>query len=113
MEFDSPLNRAHSNVRKSEKLQKTGKFLEAIELQDKIVELLAESLSDAKDEKIRESLSLQIENHKRQKQLIFYKQARWDKLCQQLANIQIKMSNVSASGSGDGLQVGILKVYSV
>jgi len=111
MEFDSPLNRAHSNVRKSEKLQKTGKFLEAIELQDKIVELLAESLSDAKDEKIRESLSLQIENHKRQKQVIFYKQARWDKLCQQLANIQVKMSNVSASGSGDGLQDSIFRTF--
>ena len=105
MEFDSPLNRAHSNVRKSEKLQKTGKFQEAIELQDKIVELLAESLEGTRDKKIRESLILQIENHKQQKQVIFYKQARWDKLCQQLNNLQVKMSNVSASGSGDGLQV--------
>ena len=105
MEFDSPLNQAHRNVRKSEKLQKTGKFQEAIDLQDKIVDLLAESLEGVRDEKIRESISLQIENHKQQKQVIFYKQARWDKLCQQLNNLQVKMSNVSASGSGDGLQV--------
>lgn len=89
MEFDSPLNRAHSNVRKSENLQKTGKFQEAIELQDKIVELLAEALEGARDNKIRESLILQIENHKQQKQ------------------VMVKMSNVSASGSGDGLQVRI------
>ena len=107
MEFDSPLNRAHSNVRKSEKLQKIGKFEEAIQLQEKIVELLEESLAEARDEKIRESLSLQIEVHKQQKQVIFYKQVRWDKLCQQLANLQVKMSNASASGSGDGLQVRI------
>ena len=105
MEFDTPLNQAHSKVRKSEKLLRSGKFEEAILLQDRIVELLTEALEDASDPKIRESLNLQIEHHHKQKQIICYKQASWEHICQQLANLQVKMSNVSASGSGDGLQV--------
>ena len=106
MEFETPLNKAHCQVRKSEKLLKTGKFDEAIALQDRIVELLTEALADAKDSKVHESLVLQIEYHTKQKQLIGHKQASWEHFCKQLANLQVKMSNVSGSaGSGDGLQV--------
>ena len=108
MEFDTPLNKAHCQVRKSEKLLKTGKFDEAIALQDRIVELLKEALEDANDAKVHESLVLQIEYHTKQKQLIGHKQASWEHFCKQLANLQVKMSNVSGSaGSGDGLQVFI------
>jgi len=111
MEFDTPLNQAHSKVRKSEKLLRSGKFEEAILLQDRIVELLTEALEDATDPKIRESLKLQIEHHNKQKKIISYKQASWEHICQQLANLQVKMSNVSASGSGDGLQDSIFRTF--
>ena len=105
MEFKTPLNAAHSNVRKSEKLLKSGKFEEAISLQDRIVELLSEALTETSDASVRESLRLQVAHHEKQKLLISHKQASWENFCQQLANLQTKMSNVSASGSGDGLQV--------
>ena len=105
MEFDTPLNKAHVNVRKSEKLLRSGRFEEAIELQDQIVTLLKEALEDAKENKIRESLKLQIDYHKQQKQIIAYKKTSWERLCQQLTDLQVKMSNDSNSVSGVGLQV--------
>ena len=40
MEFKTPLNEAHNEVRKAEKLLKNRNFDEAVELQDKIVQLL-------------------------------------------------------------------------
>ena len=40
MEFKTPLNEAHNQVRKSEKFLKNRNFDEAVELQDKIVQLL-------------------------------------------------------------------------
>ena len=103
MELDTPLNKAHCQVRKSEKLIRVGKFEEAISLQDRIVELLTEALVDASDSNVKDSIELQIKHHKKQKDLIAYKRATWENLCQQLVNLQAKMSNVS--GSGDGLQV--------
>jgi len=109
MELDTPLNKAHSQVRKSEKLIRVGKFEEAISLQDRIVELLEEALLDAKDSNVRDSLHLQIEHHKKQKKLIAYKRASWENLCQQLVNLQAKMSN--ASSSGDGLQDSIFRTF--
>jgi len=111
MEFKTPLNAAHSNVRKSEKLLKSGKFEEAISLQDRIVELLSEALTETSDASVRESLRLQVEHHEKQKLLISHKQASWENFCQQLANLQTKMSNVSASGSGDGLQDSIYRTF--
>ena len=105
MEFDTPLNKAHVNVRKSEKLLKCGRFEEAIELQDRIVKLLKEALEDAKEKNIRDSLELQIEYHSQQKHIIAYKKTSWERLCQQLTDLQVKMSNESNSASGVGLQV--------
>ena len=105
MEFDTPLNKAHVNVRKSEKLLKSGRFEEAKELQDQIVNLLKEALEDAKEQKIKESLELQIEYHCQQKQIIAYKKTSWERLCQQLTDLQVKMNNESNSTSGVGLQV--------
>ena len=40
MEFKTPLNEAHNEVRKAEKFLKNRNFDEAVELQDKIVGLL-------------------------------------------------------------------------
>ena len=40
MEFKTPLNEAHNQVRKAEKFLKNRHFDEAVELQDKIVQLL-------------------------------------------------------------------------
>ena len=40
MEFKTPLNEAHNEVRKAEKFLKNRNFHEAIELQDRIVQLL-------------------------------------------------------------------------
>ena len=40
MEFKTPLNEAHNQVRKAEKFLKNRNFDEAVELQDKIVQLL-------------------------------------------------------------------------
>ena len=40
MEFKTPLNEAHNQVRKAEKFLKNRNFDEAVDLQDKIVTLL-------------------------------------------------------------------------
>ena len=105
MEFQTPLNQAHAQVRKAEKFLKTRKFDEAVELQDRIVELLEEALLETRDCKLEESIRAQIESHSKQKELIRVKQASWEEFCRQVANLQIRMSNISGDGSGDGLQV--------
>ena len=128
MEFKTPLNEAHNEVRKAENFLKNRNFHEAIELQDRIVQLLEgkynefyskisplisptflEALLDARDLKIKESLRAQIEFHRKQTDLIRVKQASWEEFCRQVASLQIRMSNISADGSSaDGLQVSSL-----
>ena len=111
MEFQTPLNQAHAKVRKAEKFLKTRKFDEAVELQDRIVELLQEALLEARDCKLEESIKAQIELHSKQKELIRVKQASWEEFCRQVANLQIRMSNISGDGSGDGLQDSIFRTF--
>ena len=111
MEFQTPLNQAHSYVRRAEKFFKTRKFDEAIELQDKIVELLSEALSEARDPKLEESIRAQIEFHSKQKEVIRVKAVNWEEFCRAVAALQIRMSNISGDGSGDGLQDSIFRTF--
>ena len=102
MEFQTPLNQAHSQVRRAEKFVKTRKFDEAIELQDQIVQLLNEALAEARDPKLEESIRAQIEFHSKQKEVIRVKSANWEEFCRAVAALQIRMSNISGDGSGAG-----------
>ena len=106
MEFQTPLNQAHSQVRKAENFLKTRKFDEAVELQDKIVELLREALAEARNAGLETSIRAQIEFHLKQKEVIRVKAARWEEFCLAVAALQVRM-NVSGDGSADadGLQV--------
>merc|ERR1719348_1228684 len=108
MEVSTPLNQAHFYVRKAEKLTKTGKFEEAITLQDRIVDQLQLALLEAEDTKVRESLELQIEFHTKEKGLISERAAQWERFCRQLTSLQLKMSSASVS---DGLQDSIFRTF--
>lgn len=108
MEVSTPLNQAHFYVRKAEKLTKTGKFEEAIALQDRIVDQLQLALLEAEDTKVRESLELQIEFHRKEKGLISERAAQWEHFCRQLTSLQLKMSSASVS---DGLQDSIFRTF--
>ena len=112
MEFQTPLNQAHSQVRKAENFLKTRKFDEAVELQDKIVELLREALAEARNAGLETSIRAQIDFHLKQKEVIRVKAARWEEFCLAVAALQVRM-NVSGDGSADadGLQVETFPAY--
>ena len=104
MELATPLNAAHFLVRQAEKWVKTGKFEEAIKQQDRVVELLQVALGETTDNKVRESLELQIKFHTKQKEVIGHRQKRWEKYSKELTNLQIKMEKANLAAA-DGLQV--------
>ena len=91
-------------VRQAEKLVKTGKFEEAVSKQDRIVELLQVALGETSDNKVKESLQLQIKFHIKQKEVIGHRRKRCEKYSKDLTNLQIKMAKANLAAA-DGLQV--------
>jgi len=110
MELATPLNAAHFLVRQAEKWVKTGKFEEAIRQQDRVVELLQVALGETTDNKVRESLELQIKFHTKQKEVIGHRQKRWEKYSKELTNLQIKMEKANLAAA-DGLQDSIFRTF--
>ena len=110
MEFSSHLNQAHLLNRASEKQLRRGKFEEASLSQEKVVESLSEALGDCKDQKIRQSIQLQITHHQKQKRLILLKKRKCEKITKDLRNLQIKMAAVGLK-DGDNLQDSIYRTF--
>merc|ERR1712130_744117 len=95
MELGTPLNKAHFLVREAERLLKKGKFGEAVKLQDKIVTLLEAAKADSRDNKVTDSIELQIKHHIRQKVVITQRQSRCEKYTKDLQNLQLKMAKAN------------------
>ncbi|ELU07009.1 hypothetical protein CAPTEDRAFT_224970 [Capitella teleta] len=70
----SPLNLAHQEGRKAERLLAATKYDRAIECHQKAADLLSEALKSTSIPQMRESLSLQRKQHLQQKKVIRYKQ---------------------------------------
>merc|ERR1711953_229397 len=88
-------------VREAERLLKKGKFAEAVKLQDKIVTLLESAKTDSRDNKVTESIELQIKHHIRQN--------RCEKYTKDLKNLQIKMAKANLQDAG--LQDSIYRTF--
>ncbi|KAM3591369.1 uncharacterized protein V6R79_000832 [Siganus canaliculatus] len=71
---DSPLNLAHQQCRKAERLLAGGKYEEAISCHAKAADLLTDALKTTACEQARLSMELQRDSHIKQQQLI---QERW------------------------------------
>ncbi|XP_051529734.1 nuclear receptor-binding factor 2-like [Myxocyprinus asiaticus] len=71
---DSPLNLAHQQCRKADRLLAVGKFEDAISCHRKAAELLKEAMKLTECEQARLSLELQRESHVKQQRLI---EERW------------------------------------
>jgi len=100
MELETPLNKAHFLVREAERLLKKGKFGEAVKLQDKIVTLLEAAKADSRDNKVTDSIELQIKHHIRQKVVITQRQSRCEKYTKDLQNLQLKMAKANLQDAG-------------
>ena len=100
MELETPLNTAHFLVREAERLLKKGKFGEAVKLQDKIVTLLEAAKADSRDNKVTDSIELQIKHHIRQKVVITQRQSRCEKYTKDLKNLQLKMAKANLQDAG-------------
>jgi len=112
MELNTPLNQAHFLVREAERFLKKGKFEEAIKHQDKIVALLTEAKEQQTvDNRVRESLTLQIQYHSKQKAVISHKQKRCDKFTKDLKNLHIKMAKANLDEADGGLQDSIYRTF--
>jgi len=109
MELETPLNKAHFLVREAERLLKKGKFGEAVKLQDKIVTLLEAAKADSRDNKVTESIELQIKHHIRQKVVITQRQSRCEKYTKDLKNLQLKMAKANLQDAG--LQDSIYRTF--
>ncbi|XP_022056182.1 nuclear receptor-binding factor 2b [Acanthochromis polyacanthus] len=71
---DSPLNLAHQQCRKADRLVAAGKYKEAISCHGKAAELLTDAMKTTDCEQARLSMELQRDSHIKQQQLI---QERW------------------------------------
>ncbi|XP_017287353.1 nuclear receptor-binding factor 2b [Kryptolebias marmoratus] len=71
---DSPLNLAHQQCRKAERLVAAGKYEEAISCHGKAADLLTEAMKTTECEQAHLSMELQRDSHIKQQQLI---QERW------------------------------------
>lgn len=68
--MDSPLNQAHYNSRKADRLVAKEKYEEAILCHGQAAELLKEALTKTQNEQVRLSLALQRDRHLQQQRLI-------------------------------------------
>ncbi|XP_037134889.1 nuclear receptor-binding factor 2b [Syngnathus acus] len=73
---DSPLNLAHQQCRKADRLFSAGKYEEAISCHGKAAELLTEAMKTTECKQARVSMELQRDRHIKQQHLI---QERWKK----------------------------------
>ncbi|KAK2910758.1 nuclear receptor-binding factor 2b isoform X1 [Channa argus] len=71
---DSPLNLAHQQCRKAERLLATGKYKEAIACHGKAADLLTDAMKTTECEQAHLSMELQRDSHLKQQKLI---QERW------------------------------------
>ncbi|XP_015234791.1 PREDICTED: nuclear receptor-binding factor 2 [Cyprinodon variegatus] len=71
---DSPLNLAHQQCRKAERLVVAGKYEEAVSCHGKAADLLTEAMKSTECEQARLSMELQRDSHIKQQRLI---QERW------------------------------------
>ncbi|XP_028332234.1 nuclear receptor-binding factor 2b [Gouania willdenowi] len=71
---DSPLNLAHQQCRKAERLVAAGKYEEAVSCHRKAADLLTEAMKKTEYEQARLSIELQRDSHIKQQQLI---KERW------------------------------------
>jgi len=110
MEIESNLNTAHRLSRQAEKYIKRGKYQEAIETHQQIVEYLKLSLSGCQDPKVKISLELQLQHHSKQKEVINLKEARINKLTKNLKNLQLRMET-AAQQEKDSLQDSIYRTF--
>ena len=97
MELSTPLNQAHYWVREADRQLRRGRFQEALGLQDRIVTLLELAKAESKDNRISESLDLQIKHHIKQKLVI---KSRGEKFSKDLKNLQIKMAKANLQDAG-------------
>jgi hypothetical protein len=65
------------------------------------------ALAESKDNKVVESLELQIQHHHKQKQIIGLRQARYEKITKNLHTIQQRMEKANILQDADNLQVSI------
>jgi len=108
MEFSSDLNTAHLLSRSSDRLLKKFKFADAVEQQDQVISSLTSALVGCKDEKIRQSIELQIQFHTKQKTLISIKKNKFKK---DLRNLQIKMAATGLKDGDVNLQDSIYRAF--
>merc|ERR1711892_1035821 len=104
------LNKAHFLVREAERHVKRGKFQEAIDLQDQIIELLDRAQLFARDNNVQDSLNLQIQHHHKQKHVIANKRKFYEKYLKDLKNLKIKMAKANMKNA-DGLQDSIYRAF--
>ena len=84
-------------VRQADRLAKQANFQEAIQLQDTIVTELEAARSHSKDNKVTESLDLQIQHHIKQKLVLAQRRSKYTK---DLRNLQIRMAKASVQDAG-------------
>lgn len=93
-------------VRQADRLAKQANFQEAIQLQDTIVTELEAARSHSKDNKVTESLDLQIQHHIKQKLVLAQRRSKYTK---DLRNLQIRMAKASVQDAG--LQDSIYRTF--
>lgn len=106
MELSTNLNQAHYLVREADRLLKRGKFDAALALQDRVVDLLELAKTDSKDNKVTESIDLQIRHHFKQKLVITQRREKYTK---DLHNLQLRMAKANFQDAG--LQDSIYRTF--
>ncbi|KAK7919502.1 hypothetical protein WMY93_010786 [Mugilogobius chulae] len=98
---DSPLNLAHQQCRKAERLLSAGKYEEAILCHRKAADLLSDAMKNTQVEQARLSMELQRDAHIKQQRLI---QERWKRETRRQATKARTIPSVSLPQSADPLQ---------
>ncbi|KAJ0044079.1 hypothetical protein NL108_010146 [Boleophthalmus pectinirostris] len=98
---DSPLNLAHQQCRKAERLLAAGKYEEAILCHRKAADLLSDAMKTTQVEQARLSMELQRETHIKQQRLI---QERWKRETRRQATKARTIPSVSTPQAPDPLQ---------
>ena len=73
--------------------------------------MLRLALADTKDNKVSESLELQIENHTKQKRILALRHSHYDKIAKNLHNIQQRMEKTNLLQDADNLQVSTFSAF--
>merc|ERR1712126_66845 len=106
MELASNLNQAHYLAREAERLLKRKKFDAALALQDRIVDLLELAKADSTNNKVTQSIELQILHQLKQKLVITQKRDNYTK---DLHNLHLRMAKASIQDAG--LQDSIYRTF--